>query len=387
MSRKPWSDWRPGILNGGQIKTLCDEGVIVGDLKESDFGLSSFDLHLDREGWEIRGSFKLKSTEHFQSLRKKEALFSEHEPLDLARPVTLKARHTYIIKVKERISAQGKEIRLCGMATGRSTIGRLDVLVRLVVDRHEEYDKIGEDKDADLFVEVTPITIPIKVREGDSLNQLRLFRGKPELCLINPESLKLFSDLIFTERKDQGSIDNTGLSLSVEPDNTYGENVIAFTTRKTDFTGDEAVDLRAPAGSLDPAKYWQPVFPSKDLSESVLIEKDRFYILRSKERFCLPDDIGVYCVAITENLGEIRIHYAGFVHPWFGHGTRSDSRKGTPLIFEVRGHTVDSFLRHDGLMARVQYFRMSEKAKEDNQSYTHQELKLSNYFGKWENSK
>ena len=51
-------------------------------------------------------------------------------------------------------------------------------------------------------------------------------------------------------------------------------------------------------------------------------------------------------------MGEIRIHYAGFVHPYFGFFLR-EWEKGTPLIFEVRGHQVPVSLADKEKMANL----------------------------------
>jgi len=90
--------------------------------------------------------------------------------------------------------------------------------------------------------------------------------------------------------------------------------------------------------------------------------------------------VAIYCQAITETLGELRIHYAGFVHPRFGE-ERNDN-KGAPLIFEVRGHNLKAFLQHGETLARLEYYYMSEDAERYNPSYSDQELTLSKYFTK-----
>ena len=97
--------------------------------------------------------------------------------------------------------------------------------------------------------------------------------------------------------------------------------------------------------------------------------------------------MAAYCRAIDETIGEMRIHYAGFVHPFFGF-SRKDGVPGTPLIFEVRGHDLNVSLIHREKLARLTFYRMSEDAKEsdsasDKAMYNEQELKLSNYFGDW----
>jgi deoxycytidine triphosphate deaminase len=128
----------------------------------------------------------------------------------------------------------------------------------------------------------------------------------------------------------------------------------------------------------DPRKHWRLV--ETDGKGRLKIENDRFYILRSKEKIRVPLGIAIYCRASDETLGEMRIHYAGFVHPGFGERTDGD---GTPLIFEVRGHQVDVNLRDGERLANLVLYRMSENAKAENSDYGKQTLKLSGFFSEW----
>jgi len=116
----------------------------------------------------------------------------------------------------------------------------------------------------------------------------------------------------------------------------------------------------------------------------------------TKERLSLPKGIAVYCRAIDESIGEMRIHYAGFAHPYFGKN-RKDRKEGTPLIFEVRGHNVDVNLVDDEKLARLEFYRMSEDCEPDPSEtedsrgerakelviYNEQELELSKFFRDW----
>src|SRR5207249_2153874 len=117
---------------------------------------------------------------------------------------------------------------------------------------------------------------------------------------------------------------------------------------------------KADGSAPDPSKSWELV--ASDKRDRLRIRTDRFYILRSKERLRVPAGIAVYARAIDEEIGEMRIHYAGFAHPFFG-CFRLDGQPGTPLIFEVRGHNVDVSLRHGEILARLKFFRMSEDAR------------------------
>ena len=110
----------------------------------------------------------------------------------------------------------------------------------------------------------------------------------------------------------------------------------------------------------------------------------------------MPPGIAVYARAIDEEIGEMRIHYAGFAHPFFG-WNRQDKEPGTPLIFEVRGHDVNVSLRDGEILARLRFFRMSQDAVEPKKQdkrpetkgatpdnpYDKQKLQLSKYFADW----
>jgi len=104
--------------------------------------------------------------------------------------------------------------------------------------------------------------------------------------------------------------------------------------------------------------------------------------MKSKERLSLPCDVAVEVIAISERIGDIRIHYAGFAHPGFGqHG--NTNKPGTPLIFEVRATDMPTRLYDKSLLARIQLFRMSEKTDPAKSDYDQQELKLSSVSAEW----
>jgi deoxycytidine triphosphate deaminase len=98
----------------------------------------------------------------------------------------------------------------------------------------------------------------------------------------------------------------------------------------------------------------------------------------------LPNDVAVTCIAYSENLGELRIHYAGFAHPNFGHHglDKLDKKIGAPLIFEARCHSFKVKIRHKEQFARIEYYKMSEFT-EATSKYSNQELKLSAIFADW----
>lgn len=278
---------------------------------------------------------------------------------------------------------------VCARSTAKSSIGRLDTLVRLVADHQPEFERIKEGESTELYVEVAPITFSIKARPGLSLSQIRFIKGTEELCTVPAKSLYFEDPPVLVTRKGEraefklGEGDPNGviLSLDLSPDPKLG--FVGFVA-KNDTREPIDPSIRAPIGEAedlryDPKEFWEPV-TANDQTNTVRIEKDKFYIFRSKERFRIPPNLAVDCQAYSESLGDIRIHYAGFAHPYFGY-ERPD---GTPLIFEVRGHSLDTILRDDDGLAKVYFRRMSKLAEPDEtQVYNEQELQLSACFKHW----
>ena len=109
---------------------------------------------------------------------------------------------------------------------------------------------------------------------------------------------------------------------------TKAKNAVAFKAKRNPKSEHEPIDLsKKPKKDddrpekdddrPDPTSYWETKNINKDI-ELFEIEPDAFYILRSAELISVPANIAVYCRAIDEAVGEMRIHYAGFVHPRFG---------------------------------------------------------------------
>jgi dCTP deaminase len=366
---------RPGVLNQEQILSL--KGHVIEHLENEDVDLSAFDLRLSQQGWEMNAS--VKGSKHTSV----DKITREHSKCVLPNggPWTLETGKTYIFGLRQYIKFP-ENSKIFGQATGKSSIGRLDVLTRLMVDNCSSFDTIEDDcYNGSLYLEVTPITFPIQVKEGDALSQLRLFRGKPHLSELKGEVLPLYGPMILSEDGEPKVEDmRTELTVDLRPDDN---GICAFITKEKGETKNNnlPIDLTKGSDSHDPKDFWTGVGP---MDGTLGIEPERFYILRSRERFRLPPDVAVYCQAISETLGELRIHYAGFVHPGFGF----ERKQGTPVIFEVRGHNVKVLLQHGETLAHIKFYAMSKACSttcltRKKSGYEGQELKLSKYFKDW----
>lgn len=375
MNLEILKEGRPGILNKRHILSL--KGDVITDLTEEAVGPSAFDLHLSHQGWEMKGSIKGLDNTLIDEIGK-----NYGNGFNIEHKQKLNPKTPYVFQLRESLKIPSYGM-LYGKATGRSSIGRLDVLTRLMVDNCSLYDEIKPKEGfypGRMYLEVTPITFGIEVQEGVSLSQLRLFRGGPELSELKASGIELFGEMILDENrqpKPKEKLYELRVDLTPDPKN----HISAFRAKKDK---DLVVDLTREEKHYKPKDFWEEITLNSD--SPLKIEPERFHILRSKERFKLHPDIAVYCQAVSETIGELRIHYAGFVHPGFG-STRP--QEGTPIIFEVRGHNVDTFLRDGETLAHIKFYRMSEPCppdsleKEKKSEYEKQELRLSSYFEDW----
>jgi dCTP deaminase len=384
-SLSKYDQWIPGVLSMRQVKDLIQDGYIEQASPDVNaFDHSSMDLHLTDEGYRLPGgSIKPSGGRYLHGVSEAGSADPMQRGDDGA--FFLEQKKTYIFKLTERLNLRRfmRDVGdIHGQATAKSSVGRVDVLARLIVDGARDYEMFGpkdfsdRDGNGDMYLEITPITFNVKVKPGGSVNQLRLFLGPPDEVELRGEVLYRRVLRNAGERPDG--------SLSVDLDDATIRGVSGAALVATD--GQEApicLWKREANEQPKPWIFWK-LLRAND-RQRLTIEMENFYLLRSKERIALPKGVAVYCRASDETIGEMRIHYAGFVHPFFGHD-RSDGEVGTPLIFEVRGHNVNVSLVDRERMAKLTFYRMSEDAEAGtttDKSYNNQQLELSKYFGSW----
>ena len=378
MARKhPWEEeyWLPGVLSDTQIKTLIKKKYIKG-VKNPDkaCGYSSFDLFLSDVGYKMKkGSIKPNGNKMYSEYLDDNKLAEKLIPNNGI--YQLNKANCYVFKLKETIGDGLIKGNFYGQATPKSSIGRTDVIVRLIIDGMSQYDilnphEIDKDATGEMFVEIIPISFNVQVKKGTPLTQLRLFYGNIDDAEIKNKK--------FTSSLLKGCHSENHLSVDLKNIEFDNEKICAF---KAKSNNSKYVKLWEVDKTINYLDFWELISSEND---TLIIDKDEFYILRSKERMYLPEEIAVYCRAMDETLGEMRIHYAGFVHPCFGK-YRNDDKEGTPLIFEVRGHNINVLLNDNEKFAKLHFYRMSQQVKYKEpeipeEDYGSQELKLSKYF-------
>lgn len=385
-----WNTWIPGVVSKPQVKDLVSEGALKYLNAEDEVDASALALVLGDEAYLMtRGAVKPfgDDYEHFLTAS------SYAERISFSGETILAPEKTYVFKIRLEVGPHlVASKRFFGQATGRSSVGRVDVLTRLIVNGMDQYEGFTpkgllNGKNGKLFLEVTPITFPVKVKPGIALSQLRLFLGSPASAKM--EAL----DVCRAALRNSDDENDGYLSLQVIPEKygTHDLKAVAFRAKIEEQRKVEPIRLWETENAGDrpkPEGHWEAISAQEKLFKNkhfVTIEPGYFHILRSKEELAVPLGIAVYCRPSDETIGEMRIHYAGFVHPGFGL-RRAGEKHGTPLIFEVRGHDFEATLMHGEKLARLDFYRMSRDAEASDKpsDYEEQSLKLSKYFGDWE---
>jgi dCTP deaminase len=381
-----------GILCENQINKLIEpEAGTIRLYKSSGrpfeklpAGAASIDLPLSDTYWEMKGSCRTGNEYKVTDLTRKYSLHPNEPKSIESGSVVLIKRNVYLFKADCELDLSETSIQ--GKATARSSIGRLDVLVRLLVDGSDAFDFLDKNKKHDLYVEVTPISFDLEVKQGTTLSQLRLFKGKERDISLTKEELFHEEDSAFPVLDENGQPyrvpcsrppDDIWFPFRLNLDLDPGTECSAFAAKKGDNL--PPIDPHK-EGHYDPHKYWEPI---KAEDGAILLEPDRLYILRSKERLSIPSHLALECKSYTTQMGEWRIEYAGFAHPYFGQSR--DDHRGAPIMFEVRGHNVPTILTNEIPLGNVRFLRMSQPAAKPDEkpSYEEQELTLSKCFKPW----
>lgn len=362
-----------GVLNAEQIKAEIEKGSIAlrHPLQAKQLQPASIDLTIARRGWRVRASFLPPPG---KSVAERLADGLAMQELDLAKGAVLERGCVYLVELAERLRLPAD---IAGAANPKSSTGRIDVFVRLVVDsangRRVAFDEIPAGYDGPLYAEISPRTFSILVREGSSLNQLRLKRGAPRLDDKALAALHAREKLIDGVADVAPDIDG-GIGLSVNLRAEKGP--IGWRARRHAAL----IDVDALA-ALDADDYFEAIAAPK--SGFVILDPDEFYILASREALSIPPDFAAEMTPISPGLGEFRVHYAGFFDPGFGWSENGPN--GSRAVLEVRSHDAAFVLEHGQLVARLIYERMEARpavlyGAGILSNYQGQSLKLSKHF-------
>ena len=133
----------------------------------------------------VGGSVKPTGNSAFIPELREQGVLTEIQPNEKGE-FLLRRATTYVFEIAQRVLQVSRlaDADMHGQATARSSVGRVDVLARLIVDgmgAYEYFDPQGlRGSSGRMYVEITPLSFDVLVKPGIALSQLRLFYGRPE---------------------------------------------------------------------------------------------------------------------------------------------------------------------------------------------------------------
>ena len=358
-----------GILPAQSLRQMIRAGEIAAttEIEEAQIQPASLDLRLGRRGWRVRASFLPGPEASVQRLIDELGM---HE-IDLGEGAVLERGCVYIVPLLEHLKLS---YRVTGFANPKSSSGRLDVFTRLIVDGADAFDRIEDGYAGPLYAEIAPRTFSVLVREGDTLNQVRIRRGSPRTTDTGLKRLQ--EQVTLVHGQDEGANIDHGIAVSVDLAGPGQGALIGYRARR--HTG--LIDLRK-ANHYDPLEFWEPIHrrgPAR-----LILDPDDFYILASREAVTVPPDHAAEMLPFNPLVGEFRVHYAGFFDPGFGYAGADG--QGAKAVLEIRSREVPFVLEHGQTVARLIYERLTAEPDKVygptiGSNYQRQGLKLSKQF-------
>ncbi len=360
----------PGLLPRASVAALIARGAIVAErvIEPSQIQPASLDLRLGKEAYRLRASFL---PGRAASVRERLASLSPERMSLEGEGAVLEKGIVYLAPLCERLALPDT---LAGAANPKSSTGRLDIFVRLIVDGGAAFDEAPAGYCGPLWVEISPRSFSVRVREGTRLNQLRLRESAGGRTALTDEALSArhaaapLVDGALGLR--EGLVVHIGLS---DP------GIVGFRAIKNGSVID--VDR---SGAYAPQDFWEPI---RTRNGRLILDPDEFYILASRERMQIPSDLAAEMAAIDPAFGEFRVHYAGFFDPGFG--WTPTGAPGAKAVLEVRGRDVPFLLEDGQPIGRLVFEPLSAPADAlygaiGGSNYQGQGLKLSKHFRPWE---
>lgn len=358
------TDFANGVLNDRQIGVLLSGGHIsaTNAVAEGQIQPASLDLRLGSKAYRVRASFLAGKG---KTVASRLDTFTMHE-MDLSQGAVLEKGCVYVVPLQESLALPAG---LAGAASAKSSIGRLDLLTRIITDFGTEFDRVPAGYTGPLYVEICPRSFSVVAREGQMLNQI-IFRAG-QTVIPDADLRALHAETPIVSGDDAVISDGLGFSVDLQP-----QSGTLMGYRAKPHTG--VIDL-AQLGHYAPEEFWEELHGTDG---RLILDPGAFYILVSREAIIIPPNCAAEMAPYLAMVGEFRVHYAGFFDPGFGYSTEGNGSRG---VLEVRCHEAPFVLEHGQVVGRLVYEHMSETPEQlygidIKSNYQGQGLKLSKHF-------
>ncbi|MDE9450620.1 2'-deoxycytidine 5'-triphosphate deaminase [Aliiroseovarius sp. Z3] len=355
---------KTGVLADRQIRQMITNGGIAASspILNEQIQPASLDLRLGDTAYRVRASFLPGKT---STVAERLDELTMHE-VSLTGGAVLEKGCVYVVPLMERLRLPDG---MTAAASAKSSIGRVDLMTRVITDQGIEFDRVPEGYDGPLYAELCPQSFSVVAQPGQLLNQIIFRQGK---TILTDDELRAVHARTPIVSGDPVISDGLGFSVDLKP--AKGD-LVGYRAKR--HTG--VVDLSKLA-HYDPADYWEEVHTTDG---RIILDPGAFYILVSREAIAIPPDCAAEMAPYLAMVGEFRVHYAGFFDPGFGYDAAGGS--GSRGVLEVRCHEAPFVLEHGQVVGRLVYERMSEVPEvlygaDIKSNYQGQGLKLSKHF-------
>lgn len=329
-----------GTFDAAALRGLIASGAISADggIPQGQIQPASLDLRLAAECWRLPGSVLPLPGERVRDLVAGLAL----ERVDLSDGACLAREGVYVARLAERMTLPAGVEAYCN---GKSSTGRVDLATRVLADGSPRYDRVPAGYDGELWVELIPRSFAIVARAGVALTQAIVFREREVLG----------QEPLARRHAAQPLLWRDGVAVPAAQAAFDGRLVMTADLDR-DTVGFVAKRARVPLvldrlREHDPEDFFAPVHRPR--GGFLFLEKDRFYILATREGIVVPLDLACEMVPFDATAGEFRAHYAGFFDP--GWGIVDGRATGARAVLEVRAHADDLMLRHGQPICAMAY--------------------------------
>jgi dCTP deaminase len=352
---------------------MRQEGQIsaVPDVLPEQYQPASLDLRLGHKAYRVRASFLPGKSSVMEKVEQLDGL----PAIDLEKGAVFERGAVYVVEVLEHLRLTNG---LVGLANPKSSTGRLDVLTRLITNNATAFDRVEKRYEGPLYVEVAPQTFSVVVRTGTRLNQLRFYRGTPELFPGHVLHLYETGQLV----KPCGPLlplRGADVPVSVDLVGNGPGAIVGYKAKKNT----NKIDLDR-VGGYEPQDFWEKIESSNG---RINLDQGDFYILATCEEVGVPSNLAAEMVPYDTASGEFSVHYAGFFDPGFGF---VDGRaQGSKAVLEVRSYGVSFTLEHGQTVGWLRYSKLAGAPPERvygegmQSNYQGQGVALAKHFKPW----
>ena len=277
----------------------------------------------------------------------------QRQRVNISEGCELKVGHNYLLPLEEKVILKENE-RM--KSSPKSSIGRLFPITRVIADYNSSFDEINgkkvANKEISLWLLIEPTRFNIIVNPGNTINQLRFFKGD-NVSLSQKELLdKNLKYSLLSKREDDGTLtpiessildDGLNISLDLSGKNTNG--IVSLRARKNP----NPIDL-SKKGYYCAEDYFEPIQANNGI---VVFSSGEHYLIASK---------GV--LRISSNLSaEIRRHYGSGIRGTWDEAGFADPGFTGDLVFEASfTETGGIKLRQDDdrVVSALEFFRTNQ---------------------------